>query len=458
MAPLAPLALITTPAPFGVSFHNQHIVLGICGGIAAYRSADLIRELYRRGAHRVSVLLTPGGAEFVQPLTFAALSREACQLSPYEVTPDGTPLHIAMAQQADALLVHPATADMLAKLAHGFADDVVTTTAISFTDKPVVIAPAMNTRMWDNPATQANRAQLERYPHVSLVPPTVGALACGETGAGHLAPQEIVLLALKRALTLAHCHANGLPTLVGQYVLVTAGGTTAPLDPVRYLTNHSSGKMGVALADMAYTLGATVTLITTNTVHLTGLSDRPYAVHTASTPDAMLKAVHAHFPHADWTIMAAAVSDYAPATVADQKIKKQGGDGSLTLTLAPTADIVATLAQTKAPHQKVIGFAAETEALEQHALAKLYRKGLDAIVANRVDLPDQGFQADTNAATLYVAARSVDATPTQARFDQQPKHLLAEGILQALLSQWQSAHDANPSTTGHFQTRQRCQT
>ncbi len=401
-----------------MNFTGKTIAIGVTGGIAAYRTGDLVRELYRRGAARVVALMTPSATEFFSPLTLQALTREAVHVSELAVDHEGVPWHIVMAQQADALLIHPATVNSIAKLAHGMADDIVSTTAITFTDKPVLLAPAMNTRMWENPLTRRNIRTLRELPNVTVIEPTAGLLACGETGEGHLAHAETVLQHLYKAV---HPDAG---LFAGRKVLVTAGGTAEAIDPVRTLTNRSSGKMGVALADELFAMGADVTLIATTSVEVPDLIARPYGIVTVERSAEMAEAVESRFVGADVLVMAAAVSDFRVAEESGQKIKR--GKDSLSLDLEPTADILAGVAQRKRAGQRIVGFAAESQDVLLNAAEKLSRKNLDAIVVNDISRSDIGFQSDENEVTVLFPSRE------QVLIAKAPKDLVARQILQAL--------------------------
>lgn len=371
-----------------MDFSGKTIALAVTGGIAAYKACDLVRELYRRGAHRVICLMSESAQAFITPLTLQALSRQPVYTSELSVDASGVPIHIVLAQQADALLILPVTADIMAKLAHGLADDLVTTTAISFTDKPVLIAPAMNTRMWNHPVSHQNRQTLQNLAGYTIIEPCSGHLACGETGDGHLADPETILQALYRSL---HPHAG---LFEGIKALVSAGGTAEPIDPVRVISNRSSGKMGVALADELSAMGAAVTLVTTRPP-----TGRLYEVVPVQTAAEMQERLNERFTEADWLLMAAAVADYRPTAPAMQKIKREHQEQAQ-LALVQNPDILAELGAQKRPTQKVIGFAAESQALIQHASAKMERKHLDAIVANDISRADIGFESDENEVTL----------------------------------------------------------
>lgn len=372
------------------------LLLGVSGGIAVYKAADLTSLLRKRG-WEVRVVMTPAATQFVTPLTFQTLSRQRVHVDPFELPEGGIVEHIDLVKGVDLALVAPATANVLAKLACGIADDLLTTTLLALRC-PLVVAPAMNTAMWEHAATRANLRTLEDR-GVRVVPPASGELACGDVGSGKLADVEVIARALEERLAE---RAQG-DRLKSRKVLVTAGGTREPLDPVRFLGNRSSGKMGHALAIAAHERGAEVTLVTTASMSVPpGI--RVLRVQTAQE---MLEAVQAHLPACDMLVMAAAVADYRPASVAPQKIKKSGA--ALTLTLEPTVDILASMKPLRRPDQLIVGFAAETEAVLAHAGEKLRRKGLDLIVANDVSRPEIGFDADANAVTVLGAEGQVAA-------------------------------------------------
>lgn len=374
-----------------MDFSGKTIALAITGGIAAYKACDLIRELYRRNAGRVLCIMTPSAESFVTPLTLQALSRYPVYSSALAVDHGGVPIHIVVAQQADALIVLPATADTISKLAHGAADNLVTTSVITFTGKPVLVVPAMNTRMWDHPLTRQNLQALRELPNYAVVEPTAGTLACGETGDGHLADQETILQALYQAV---HPQA-GLFT--GLRAVVTAGGTSEPIDPVRVISNRSSGKMGLALADELAAMGATVTLISTKPPE-----SRTYEVVAVKTAAEIQQALDVRFEATDLLLMAAAISDYTPAQPASQKIKREHQTHP-TLDLTPNPDILAGLGQRKRAGQWLVGFAAESQDLLKNATDKFHRKNLDAIAANDISRSDIGFESDQNEMTLLFA-------------------------------------------------------
>jgi len=359
---------------------NRRIVLGVAGGIAAYKAADLVRRLRDRD-FEVRVVMTAAAREFVAPLTFQALSSNPVHCDLLDEQAEAGMGHIELARWADLVLIAPATANVLARLAHGFADDLLTTVCLA-TTAPVVLAPAMNRQMWQAGATRANVLAL-RHRGVAMLGPGEGDQACGEVGPGRmLDPEEI-------AARIAARFGGGV--LEGVEVLVTAGPTREALDPVRFLTNHSTGKMGYAVAVAAVEEGARVSLVSgPTTLPAPSGIDR---IEVTSAEE-MYAEVMARAARCDVFIAAAAVADYRPARCSERKIKK--GDGPAVLDLVRTPDIVAAVAAMD-DRPFTVGFAAETEALEAHAKDKLERKGLDMIAANRVGLPDRGFASERNA-------------------------------------------------------------
>jgi phosphopantothenoylcysteine decarboxylase/phosphopantothenate--cysteine ligase len=369
------------------------IALGVSGGIAAYKSAEIVRLLQERGI-RVQVVMTRAAQEFIRPLTFAALSGEKVITDLFgtresEANLESAIEHIAVAQGIDALVVAPATADVLAKFAQGIANDFLSTLYLA-TTAPVVVAPAMNVNMWNHAATQANLETLRRR-GVRIVEPGSGYLACGMTGAGRLAENDTIVAAVLEALGASQ-------DLAGEIVLVTAGPTREKIDPVRYLTNRSSGRMGYAIAEAASRRGARVLLISGPTSITPPEAAELTRVETA---DEMRTAVLKLLPESTVVIKTAAVADFRPKVAAGEKIKRKG---PLSLELEPTADILKELAAHKnSPadvSQIVIGFAAETENVLENARKKLAAKSLDAIVANDVSREGLGFDSDRNAVTI----------------------------------------------------------
>ncbi len=372
------------------------VALGVSGGIAAYKAAELVRLLQDRGI-RVQVIMTRAAQEFVRPLTFAALSGEKVITDLFgagaeQPNIDSAVEHIAVAQAIDALVVAPATADVIAKFAHGEANDFLTTLFLA-TTAPVVVAPAMNVNMWEHAATQANIDTLKKR-GVKIVSPDSGYLACGMIGAGRLAANDKIVEAVLSAL-------GAVPDLVGETILVTAGGTREPIDPVRFIGNRSSGKMGYALAEAAVRRGAKVILISGPTALKPPASTEFISVQTA---EEMRNAVMAHLDRATIVIKAAAVADFTVSKVADQKIKRKG---PMTLELQPTADILAEVGAKKGS-RIVVGFAAETWNTLENARKKLVSKSLDAIVLNDVSRAGIGFDSERNAVTILTPGGAED--------------------------------------------------
>lgn len=378
----------------------MRVLLGVSGGIACYKSAELVRALQSRGVE-VQAAMTRSAQRFLTPLTLSALTgkRVLTSLWSEEAEREGGIEHIAIAQAIDVLVVAPATANLLAKFAHGVADDFLSTVYLA-TAAPVIVAPAMNVRMWQHAATQANIRVLEQR-GVQVIAPGAGYLACGMTGEGRLAEVEEIADAVvgleRRAAELA-----------GKTFLITAGGTREALDPVRYLGNRSSGRMGYALAEAAVARGARVILISAAELP-TPVGCELIRVTTAVE---MERAVFARLNEADVVIMAAAVADFRPRVVATEKLRRTG---AMTLELEPTKDIVAAIAERRRERTTVVAFAAETEDLERNARAKLQRKGVDAIVANDVGVEGVGFESDRNAGLFLTAERTVELPESSKR-------------------------------------------
>jgi phosphopantothenoylcysteine decarboxylase/phosphopantothenate--cysteine ligase len=368
----------------------MRITLGVTGGVAAYKAAELVRRLQQEG-FSVEVIMTRAACEFITPLTFAALTGKKVITGLFaqsggEANLESAIEHIAVAQRTDLLLVAPATADIIAKFSRGISDDFLSTLYLA-TTAPVVVAPAMNVNMWNHPATQENLERL-RGRGVHVVNPNEGYLACGMTGAGRLAGQDAIVSAVREVLQLRR-------DLEGQTVLLTAGPTQEDLDPVRFLTNRSSGRMGYAVAEAAAQRGAKVILVTGPTALDTPAGVTRVNVRSASE---MLHSVEENFSAATIAIFAAAVADYRPAEAASQKIKKTAGD--ITLRLEPNPDILAIIAR-KRGHRLIVGFAAETDKVAENARKKLTDKNADLIVANDVTAEGAGFDVDTNIVTLF---------------------------------------------------------
>jgi phosphopantothenoylcysteine decarboxylase/phosphopantothenate--cysteine ligase len=372
------------------------IALGVSGGIAAYKAAEIVRLLQDRGI-RVQVVMTRAAQEFVRPLTFAALSGEKVITELFgsdesQANVESAIEHIAVAQAIDALVVVPATADVLARFAQGIANDFLSTLYLATTAR-VVVAPAMNVNMWNHAATQGNLEILRRR-GVRIVEPGQGYLACGMTGAGRLAENEAIVTAVMEALGASH-------DLAGETVLVTAGPTREKIDPVRYLTNRSSGRMGYAIAEAALRRGARVLLVSGPVAIAAPGAAELTAVETA---EEMLAAVLQLLPESTVVIKTAAVADFRPKEAAAQKIKRKG---ATTLELEPTKDILAEVTRRKT-RQLVIGFAAETENVLENARKKLASKALDAIVVNDVSREGIGFDSDRNAVTIISQSEVVE--------------------------------------------------
>ena len=368
----------------------MRITLGVTGGVAAYKAAELVRRLQQEG-FSVEVVMTRAACEFITPLTFAALTGKKVITGLFahsggEANLESAIEHIAVAQRTDLLLVAPATADIIAKFSRGISDDFLSTLYLA-TTAPVVVAPAMNVNMWNHPATQENLERL-RGRGVHVVNPNEGYLACGMTGAGRLAGQDAIVSTVREVLQLRR-------DLDGQTVLLTAGPTQEDLDPVRFLTNRSSGRMGYAVAEAAAQRGAKVILVTGPTALDTPAGVTRVNVRSASE---MLHSVEENFSAATIAIFAAAVADYRPADAASQKIKKTAGD--ITLRLEPNPDILAIIAR-KRGHRLIVGFAAETDKVAENARKKLTDKNADLIVANDVTAEGAGFDVDTNIVTLF---------------------------------------------------------
>ncbi len=394
----------------------MRIALGVCGGIAAYKAAELVRAL-QQDAYDVEVVMTAGAQQFVRPLTFAALTGHKVITGLWEGEEGGGPNvesaieHIAVAQRIEALVVAPATADAVAKFAHGLADDFLSTLYLAAA-VPVIVAPTMNVNMWEHAATQENLATL-RERGVTMVEPGSGYLACGMEGSGRMAEPAEIAIAVNRVLQRRH-------DMAGETVLVTAGGTREAIDPVRYIGNRSSGKMGFALAKAASERGARVVLIAGPTALATPRGcERVDVVTSEEMRDAVLE----RLAEATLVIKAAAVSDYRPRQRAAQKLKRSG---PLTLELEPTEDILASVALRRSEGTVVIGFAAETEDGLAHARAKLERKGVDAIVLNDVSREDVGIDADRNAG-VFVTRGGEQPLPESS------KQQMAESILDMAL-------------------------
>ncbi|HEY1338492.1 MAG TPA: bifunctional phosphopantothenoylcysteine decarboxylase/phosphopantothenate--cysteine ligase CoaBC [Bryobacteraceae bacterium] len=375
----------------------MRILLGVGGGIAAYKAAELVRLLMQQG-HEVQAVMTAAAGKFVQPLTFAALTGRKALTDLFAI--EDAIEHIAVAQAHDVLVIAPATADLMAKLAHGLADDFLSTIYLAFTGK-VVIAPAMNVNMWQHAATQANLETLRARGH-RIVQPDSGYLACGMTGPGRLADPEAIAAAIEEETRKRR-------DLDGETILITAGPTQEPLDPVRYISNRSSGKMGYALAEAAAARGAHAILVS-GPVHLP--SPAGVEVIPVRTASEMREAVFANLEHAGIVIKAAAVADFHLSKVPDQKVKKTAA--RVSMELDPTPDILAELGRKKGD-RLLIGFAAETQNLEQEARRKLESKNCDMIVGNLVGGTDSGFESDHNEVVLALRTGEMIRLPLASK-------------------------------------------
>lgn len=394
---------------------NKTVVLGVTGSIAAYKIASLASMLAKQGAD-VRVIMTQNAVRFITPITFETLTGHKCLVDTFDRNFEFQVEHVSLAKQADLVLIAPASADVIGKLAHGIADDMLTTTLLACRC-PRLLSPAMNTAMYENPVVQDNLRYLSRCGY-EIIAPAVGHLACGDTGSGKMPEPEILLRYIEREIARPK-------DLKGKRILVTAGPTQESIDPVRYLTNHSSGKMGYALARAAMLRGAQVTLVSGQT-HLTPPLFVDYVQVT--TAREMYEAVVSRSAAQDIILKAAAVADYRPAVVSDNKIKKSGG--SLCLELERTDDILAYLGAHKRSGQFLCGFSMETENMLGNSRAKLEKKNLDMIAANNLKVEGAGFQKDTNVITLITREHET-ALPLMS------KEEASDRILDAILRELQ---------------------
>ena len=378
---------------------GKTVLLGVTGGIAAYKAAALASALVKQHA-AVEVVMTKNATEFVTPLTFEQLTGRRTMVDTFDRNFSHQVEHISLAERTDLVIIAPATANVCAKLAHGLADDMLTTTVLACRC-PKLIAPAMNTNMYENPVTQDNLEILRRYGW-DVIEPASGRLACGAVGKGKMPEPEDLLQHVLKYLALPH-------DLAGKKVLVTAGPTQEALDPVRYLTNHSTGKMGYAIARMAMLRGAEVTLVS-------GPTDIPYPPFVRVIPvksaREMFEAVAANAPTSDFIFKAAAVADYTPADYNDNKMKKK--DGDLSIPLKRTQDILKYLGEHRVPGQVICGFSMETENMLENSRAKLHKKNVDMICANNLKVAGAGFGVDTNVITLITKADCIEL-PLQSK-------------------------------------------
>lgn len=383
---------------------NKNILIGITGGIAAYKICTLIR-LYRKAGANVRVVLTPNALNFVTKLTLQTLSNNEVYVDNFEID-EYKPEHIALTE-ADIFVIAPASANTIGKIANGICDNLLLSTACAFS-KPILIAPAMNENMWNNPFVQENMSKLKKHGY-HIVEPETGFLACGTNGVGRMKePEEI----FDRTVEIFSENKK----LKGKKILITAGGTREKIDPVRYITNASSGKMGLALADNAYRMGADVTLISTFK------ADKPYKNIVTETALEMEKAVKENLSGQDCVIMAAAVSDYRVENCAENKIKKQGG--VLELKLVENPDILKSICKT--PNKIICGFCAESENLLENAKAKIQKKGCDFLIANDISRKDIGFNTDEN--EVYIIDKSLNIK----HIEKDTKENIAQRILEEI--------------------------
>ncbi|MET3850235.1 MULTISPECIES: bifunctional phosphopantothenoylcysteine decarboxylase/phosphopantothenate--cysteine ligase CoaBC [unclassified Paenibacillus] len=393
---------------------GKTIVLGVTGGIAAFKAASLCSKLVQKGAD-VHVIMTESAKQFITELTFQSLSKNPVYSDTFDERDPSVVSHIHLADEADLVLIAPATANMIAKMAHGLADDMLSTTLLA-TEAPVMIAPAMNVHMYAHPAVQANMRLLESR-GVMMIEPGEGLLACGYVGKGRLEEPETIVQVVERFFAAHNESIQGQGLLRGKKVIVTSGGTVERIDPVRYITNDSSGKMGFAIAKAAKDMGAEVHVVYGHT-DVEPPSDVD-AVKVQSAED-MYRAVLEHWEDSDLVIKAAAVADYRPKVTAASKMKKSGD--TMTLELVKTVDILEELGKTKTK-QFLIGFAAETNDVEKYAQDKLKRKNADLIVANDVTAEGAGFRSDTNIVQVYDAGGLVEQMPVMTK-DEVARRLL----------------------------------
>lgn len=365
-------------------FKGKNIILGVTSSIAAYKSANVASALVKKGCN-VNVLMTENATNFINPLTFEELTKHKCIIDTFDRNVQYNVAHISLAVSADAFIIAPASANVIGKIANGIADDMLTTTVMAC-KCPVIISPAMNTNMYENPIVQDNLAKLERFGYI-IVPPAEGRLACGTIGKGKMPDEQVLLDYLERAL-------SDKQDFKGKRVLVTAGPTQESIDPVRYITNHSSGKMGYAVARQAMLRGAEVTLVSGKV----NLPPVPFVkMIYITTAEDMYNAVTSEFENTDIVIKAAAVADFRPKRIADDKLKK--ADGMDSIELEPTKDILKELGKKK-KNRFICGFSMETKNMTENSRKKLENKNLDMIVCNNLKVEGAGFQGDTNVVTV----------------------------------------------------------
>ena len=399
---------------------NKTILLGISGGIAAYKACDLASMLRRSGAD-VHAVLTKNAKEFITPLSLQTITRNPSHCEQYGTNGEWRPEHIDLAKRADLIIIAPATADILAKLAAGICDELLTTMVLASKAK-IMIAPAMNPTMLEHPSVVHNLEILQNRYRYEVIPPEFGEVACGDWGSGKMASVETIVAAIASRLV-----SHG--AMSGKHIMVTAGGTREPIDPVRFIGNRSSGKMGIAMADAAFARGADVTLVSTVEV------DRAYPVILVETAFEMQEAVEGEFDSCDALVMTAAVADFRPLSVSTNKIKKTESE-DINLELTKNPDILDLLGRVKKKHQVIIGFAAESEELLSNASQKLKRKNLDVIVGNDITVPDIGFGSDDNAVVIL----SEDGT--RENLTRMPKRAIAEHLCDLLAGKFAAMEKA----------------
>lgn len=393
---------------------GKTILLGVSGGIAAYKMADVASALVKLGA-RVHVLMTKNATNFINPITFETLTCNKCIVDTFDRNFDFKVEHISLAKAADIVLIAPATADVIGKIAHGIADDMLTTTIMAC-KCPILVSPSMNTNMYENPIVTDNITRLKSYGY-EIIEPACGHLACGDSGKGKLPSPELLVEHIKLRIAMNK-------DMAGKKLLVTAGATQEAIDPVRYITNHSTGKMGYALATIAAYRGANVTLISGETSLIPPLGVNLIKVKSAAD---MFKAVIENAPNQDIIIKAAAVADYTPVTTADNKIKKS--DEDMSVPLKRTKDILKHLGENKKDGQFICGFSMETENMIENSRAKLERKNADMIVANNLKVAGAGFGCDTNIVTL-ITKDSVKELKIMSKTD--VANVILDGIVDKL--------------------------
>lgn len=398
---------------------SKNIILGISAGIAAYKAYDLISDLRTLG-HNVTVVLTKDAKHFVSNLTLKVLSSNQVYSEMFLPELQTKPIHIDLAEKADLVLIAPATCDIIAKIANGISDELLSCILLA-TKAPVYIAPAMNTNMWEHFTTQKNIETLVTKLGYKVIPPDEGKLACGYSGIGHIACNEKIIKTIFGE--------EETKPLKDKRILITAGGTREAIDPVRYVGNKSSGKMGTAIADTAYAMGADVVMISTVPC------ERNYTVIEVESAQEMQEVIESEFDKSDALIMAAAVSDYRPIITSKQKIKKKNEDITIELTRNP--DILEILGRTKREKQIIIGFSAESEDIEKNAIEKLEKKKIDMIIANNITVPEIGFGSDENAVIILTKEKKKEV------LQRQPKTLIAKHICNKLSIMFEEMKEAN---------------